>query len=89
MRILLSAGLDDFAIGKSRNKIVEMFIHFKGEIDRQNSHHPSVKNELVIATILNPPKFVWFQDNGPPPSQHRNLLSDIKELNSWIVKFNK
>ena len=34
-------------------------------------------------------KFVWFQDNGPPPSQHRNLLSDIKELNSWIVKFNQ
>ena len=29
------------------------------------------------------------QDNGPQPRQHRNLLPDIKELNSWIVFFNK
>ena len=89
MRILLSAGLDDLARGKTRDEIVEMFIHFKETVDKQNRLHPDVKNELVIATILNPPCFTWFKDNGPAPRHHKNLLAEIKELNSWIVFFNK
>ena len=72
MRILLSAGIDDFAMGKSRDEVVESFIHFKDTIDRQNDFHPEVKNELVIATVLNPPKICWFADNGPPPHNHIN-----------------
>jgi hypothetical protein len=89
MRILLSAGLTDLAQGRSRNQIVESIIHFKQTVDKQNMFHPNTRNELVIATVLNPPKFVWFDDNGPPPLNHRNMLADIKELNSWIVFYNK
>ena len=88
MRILVTAGLVDLARGKTRDEIVEMFIHFKETVDKQNCYHPSVQNEFVIATILNPPKFTWFVDNGPPPRNHQNLLSEIKELNSWIVFYN-
>ena len=43
-----------------------------------------------MATILNPPKLVWFEDNpGTPPPNHVNLLSELKELNSWIAYFNQ
>ena len=67
MRILLSAGIDDLDRGKSRDEIVESFMHFKLTVDRQNECHPGHHNELVIATIVNPPKYVWFKDNGPEP----------------------
>ena len=88
MRVLVTAGLVDLARGKTRDEIVEMFMHFKETVEKQNRFHPQVKNEFVIATILNPPRFTWFADNGPPPRNHQNLLSEIKELNSWIVFYN-
>ena len=89
MRILLSAGLNDLAKGKTRTDIVESILHFRMVVDNQNRWHPHTKNELVVATILNPPKLVWFPDNGLPPPNHNNLLSQIKELNSWIAYFNQ
>ena len=90
MRILLVAGVEDLARGQTRDQVVESFMHFKlTVIDRQSRKIPGIKNELVIATILNPPKLVWFQDNGPQPRHHRNMLPDIKELNNWIIFFNK
>ena len=89
MRILLSAGLEDMARGRSRDEIVESFMHFKlTVIDKQSERLPGIKNELVIATMANPPKLVWFPDNGPPPRNHVNKLAEIKELNSWIVYYN-
>ena len=89
MRILLSAGTDDFARGKTRDEIVESIMHFKNTVDKQNDYHPEVKNEFVIATLLNPPKICWFADNGPAPANHTNMLADLKEINSWIINFNK
>ena len=89
MRILLSAGLNDLARGKSRLAIVASILQFSTVVDRQNLYHPHTKNEFVVATVLNPSKFVWFEDNGPPPPNHQNLLNEIKELNSWIVYFNQ
>ena len=89
MRILLMAGIDDLAKGKSRDEIVEAFMHFKLTVDKQNSFHPEKKNELVIPTILNPPKFTWFDDNGTAPINHQNMLPDLRELNAWIVYYNR
>ena len=89
MRILLSAGLNDLARGKSRTAIVASILQFRRVVDLQNRYHPHTNNEFVVATVLNPPKFVWFEDNGPPPPNYVNLLSEIKELNSWIVYFNQ
>ena len=79
MRIVLSAGIDDFVKGRSRKQVVESFMQFKNR--EQNSHHPEVANELVIATLLNPPKLCWFSDP--------NILGDIKELNAWICNYNE
>ena len=84
MRIFLSAGLEDLAQGKSVTDLIESFLHFKQTVDHQNS-----KNELVIATMLNPPSLVWFKDNGGQPRNHKNLLTEIMEANSWIIKFNE
>ena len=67
MRIFVSAGLNDILKGASRDTIVERFMNLKEVIDRQNLHHPHAKNELTIATVLNPPKLVCFDGNGPPP----------------------
>ena len=76
------AGVEDQARGQTRDQVVESFMHFKlTVIDRQSRKIPGIKNELVIATVLNPPKLVWFQDNGPQPRHYRNMLPDIKELN--------
>ena len=89
MRILLSAGLEDLAMGRSVSHVIHSFMHFKQVVDEQNVKHPEHKNELVIATVFNPPAFVWFQDNGNPPRNHRNMLDAIRELNTWIVFYNK
>ena len=89
MRILLSAGLNDLARGKTRTAVVASILQFRTVVDRQNQYHPHTNNEFVVATVLNPPKLVWFEDNGPPPPDHKNLLNEIKELNSWIVYFNQ
>ena len=83
MRILLCGGLEDLPAGKSVTDVIEQILHFKQKVDRQNP-----RNELVVATLLNPPKYTWFEDNGEPPRNHKNLIREIKELNSWIVKFN-
>ena len=90
MCILLSAGLEDLAMGRSSvSHIIYSFMHFKQVVDEQNVKHPKTRNEFVISTVYNPPAYVWFQDNGNPPNNHRNMLDTIKELNSWIVLFNK
>ena len=88
MRILICAGIEDIARGRSRDEIVEDLMHFKIAVDNQNVHHPDKRNEMVIATVLNPPKYTWFTDNGHPPRNHHNHLDDIRELNSWITYFN-
>ena len=89
MRVFVAAGLNDLMRRASRDSIVERFIHLKETLDAQNVYHPHAKNELVIATILNPPKLVWFQANGPPPANHVNHLSVLKELNDWIKYYNR
>ena len=89
MRILVSAGLNDLVRGATRNSIVGRFLHLKEVVETQNAYHPHTKNELVNATLLNPPKLVWFPDNGPRPENHLNLYQDVKELNDWIVYFNQ
>ena len=75
--------------GASRDTILERFISLKETIDKQNDWHPHAKNELVIATILNPPKLVWFAANGPPPPNYVNHLKDVKEINDWLKNFNQ
>ena len=65
MRVLVAAGLNDLMRGESRDTIVERFIHLKETINVQNVHHPHVKNELVIATILTPPNLFGSKPMGP------------------------
>jgi hypothetical protein len=89
MRIFVTAGLNDLLRGASRDTIVERFINLKETIDKQNVWHPHAKNELVIATILNPPKLVWFAANGPPPPNYVNHLKDVKEINDWLKNYNQ
>ena len=71
--------IDDFVKGNSRKQVMESFMLFKNR--EQNTHHPEVANELVLATLLNPPKLCWFSDP--------NILGDIKELNAWICNYNE
>ena len=89
MKVLVTAGLNDLLRGTSRDTIVERFIHLKETIYAQNAYHPQAKNELVIASILNPPKLVWFEANGPPPPDHNNRYRDIKEINDWLKYYNR
>jgi hypothetical protein len=88
MRIFISAGLNDLVRGATRDTIVERYIHLKELIDAQNVYHPHARNELLIAAMLNPPKLVWYPDNGPAPHGHINRLQDLKEINSWIAYYN-
>ena len=82
MRTLLCGGLEDLAAGKNVTDVIEQILHFKQKVDRQ-----SPRNEFVVAALLNPPKYTLFEDNGEPSRNHKNLIREIKELNSWIVKF--
>ena len=58
MRIFVSAGLNDILKGASRDTVVERFMYLNEVITRQNAFLPHAKNELTIATVLNPPKLV-------------------------------
>ena len=88
MRILLVAGVNDLLKGGTFTSITNSILTLKQTVDLQNQYHPSKQNELVVATILNPPKLCWFPDNGAPPPGHRNRLQEITEINKWIVEFN-
>ena len=80
----------DLVTGRSRTIIFADILHFRTVVNRQNDYHPRINNEFVVATILNPPKLDWFEDNtGPPPLNHVMLLSELEELNSWIAYFNQ
>ena len=67
MRVFVSAGLNDLIRGADKDLVIGRFIRLSEVINEQNCCHPPVKNELVIATLLTPPKLVWFEDNGTPP----------------------
>ena len=88
MRVLLVAGINDLMKGGSMSSITNSILLLKNAIDDQNSYHPSVKNELVVATLLNPPKLTWFPDTGPPPPGHVNKMEEITSINNWIIEFN-
>ena len=89
MRILFTGGINDLVQGATVNDMVMRLMHLNNVVDQQNSHHPNVKNELVIATTILPPKLVWFPDYGPAPAHHPNLERQLTELNSWIIYWNE
>ena len=64
-------------MGKTRDEVVESFLHFKNTVDKQNDFHPEIKNEFVIATVLNPPNICWFADNGPAAANNTNMIADL------------
>ena len=89
MRVLISVGLNDLIRGADVTTMIGSFIALKELVDAQNAKHPHAKNEMVIATVISPPKLVWFEGNGPPPANFVNHLDMIKELNSWIKFYNE
>ena len=88
MRILLVAGIDDIANGGSKDSLTNSILRLKNSIDDNNAYHPNFKNEFVVATVSNSPKYVWFPDAGPMPSGHPNKLEEFMDINRWIVEFN-
>ena len=88
MRVLLVAGLNDLIQGGSKDTVMEAIKHFQQVIDAQNFYHPGAKNQFAVATLLNPPKLVWFDNNGPPPPGHTNRLVELQQLNDDITRFN-
>ena len=88
MRILLVAGLNDLIKGGNVDSVTNSILNLKIAIDEQNKFHPDKPNELVIATLLNPPKVAWFPDTGTPPPGHNNRIEELTEINRWIVEFN-
>ena len=88
MRILLVAGLNDLVKGGNKDSFMYALDHFKEVVDRQNYYHPRAKNELTVATLLNPPKLAWFPDNGVAPTGHVNRLQELMDINDAILRFN-
>ena len=83
-RVLLVAGINDLIKGGTIVTVTNSILALKNTIDAQNA-----RNELVVATLLNPPKLTWFPDNGPPPTGHINRLEEISAINKWIIEFNQ
>ena len=44
---------------------------------------------LPVATLLNPPKMVWFEDNGPTPLNPFDRQVEIVLVNDWLDVFNR
>ena len=88
LRVLLVAGINDLLNGGSKDSITNSILNLKNVIDDQNKLHPESPNDLIVATLFNPPVATWFPDNGSPPEGHVNRLQEIREINTWITEFN-
>ena len=88
MRFLLAAGIIDLLEGGNFETVTNRILQMKNTIEENNKFHPAMPNEFVVATILNPPKLVWFADNGTAPHGHVNRLEEIMAINRWITEFN-
>ena len=84
MRVLLVAGLNDLLKGGDFHSVTEEIKRFGVNVRYQDQHHLGLTNEFSVATLLNPPKMVWFPDNGPPPPGHRDRQEELVQLNDWI-----
>ena len=89
MRVLLVAGLNDFIKGGDLNSVKEEIRKFRKEVQYQDRLHPGLVNEFSVATLINPPKMVWFPDDGPPPPNHRDRQEELFQLNEWIDQENR
>ena len=88
MRVLLVAGLNDIIKGGDFNSVTQAITRFKNVVLVQNEVHPGLTNQFTVATILNPPKVVWFPDDGPTPAGHVDRSKLLNDLNTWIDQFN-
>ena len=89
MRVLLVAGLKDLVNGATKDSFMESLRLFKKSVDYQNRYHPGASNQLVVAPLTCPPKLVWYQDDGPLPSDHKgNRRDEIFDINQSIFNFN-
>ena len=84
MRVLLVAGLNDLLKGGNFESVKNELRRFEQEVANQNRYHTDHPNEFTVATLLNPPKMVWFTDNGPPPPGHRDRGEELHLINDWI-----
>ena len=89
MRVLLVAGLNDLLKGGTSETVQQDIRRLACNMTVQNGIHPGLTNELSVATLLNPPKMVWFSDNGPPPPGHVDRQHDLTEVNEWIITYNR
>ena len=69
--------------------MTEEIKRFGVNVRYQDQHHLGLTNEFSVATLLNPPKMVWFPDNGPPPPGHRDRQEELVQLNEWIDEYNR
>ena len=88
MRVLLVGGLNDLLKGGDFEFVKTEIKRLGDNISYQNRYHPGLTNEFSVATLLNPPKMVWFPDNGPPPPGHKDRQQDLVQLNEWISTYN-
>ena len=77
MRVLLVAGLNDPLKGGNFESVKNELRRFEQEVTNQNRYHTDHPNEFTVATLLNPPKIVWFTDNGSPPPGHRHRGEEL------------
>ena len=89
MRVLLVAGLNNLLKGSDFESVQTEIKRFGDNLSYQDRHHPGLSNEFSVATLLNPPKMVWFPDNGPPPPGHVDRQQDLVQLNEWITTYNR
>ena len=88
-RIVFFGGLNDLIKGGTTETVLESLGGLRSVVEDQNQFHPQTRNELSIATFLNPPKLCWFPNNPPPPPGYINMVGEIIELNSRITELNR
>ena len=89
MQVLLVGGLNDLLKGGDFGSVRDQIRRFEFNVNYQNKYHPGLKNEFSVATLLNPPKMVWFEDNGPTPPNHIDRQDEIVLINDWLDVFNR
>ena len=87
--VVVVAGDHDILEGISRDQIMEQLRALAHAVLSPNENKPEKdKHTFAISSLMYPPKYCWFRDNGPEPYQYTNQKSKVDWLNSEIHQLN-
>ena len=83
--VVVVAGYHDILEGFARDAIMEQLREFSDTVLAANNNQPdNLRNTFTVPSMMYPPKYCWFRDNGPEPFQYSNQKEKVDWINREI-----